>query len=509
MIRFYSGERCLARTEMEDFARRAASGLADMSIGRGAAVALLMVNELEMIACTQALATLGAYSVPINWRSTVDEVAYIVADAEVSAIVVHDALLPVALEAAKGRIPVISVPLPQATAESLALAAAPASADVIGWDDWIAAQSPWAGKPEPARPAIIYTSGTTGKPKGVVREAHASDAAKLAQARQQAFLWGAEDGMRTLLLAPLYHAAPAAYLRSALGAMKTDGEVHLTPRFDPETVLRIIQDARISHMWMVPTMFIRLLQLPADVRARYDVSSLRNVVHSAAPCPVDVKLKMIEWFGPVVNEFYGSTETGPLTYVTSPEYLARPGTAGRVIDGCTIAILDDDGNLLPPGTDGEIAGTNSAFANFTYRNRQGDRDSLNTGGLIRSGDIGCIDDDGYLFVKDRKKDMVISGGSNIYPAEIESVLLALSNIADGAVFGVPHPVYGESLMAAVTLQRPEPGAPDRLRADLAKVLSPDKLPRKVLVVEDFPRDPSGKVFKHKLRKMVAESNEIA
>ncbi|KGB80782.1 hypothetical protein JT55_17035 [Rhodovulum sp. NI22] len=512
MIQFYSGDRKLDQSEMADLSLRAASGLSAISIGQGDAVALLMVNELEMIACTQALATLGAYSVPLNWRSTADEVSYILGDAEVRAIVVHDVLLPVAVEAAKGRIPVISVSLPEATAEPLSLAAASTldtDAGVIDWTDWIAGQTPWTGKPEPARPAIIYTSGTTGKPKGVVREAHGSDAAKAAQARQQAFLWGAEDGMRTLLLAPLYHAAPAAYLRTALMTMKTEGEVHLTPRFDPEAVLKTIQEARISHMWMVPTMFIRLLQLPEEVRTRYDLSSLRNVVHSAAPCPVDVKLKMIEWFGPVINEFYGSTETGPLTYVTSQEYLDHPGTAGRVIEGCRIAILDDDDTPLPAGSDGEIAGANSAFANFTYRNRQDDRDSLNTGDLIRSGDIGCIDEDGFLFVKDRKKDMVISGGSNIYPAEIEAVLLALPNIVDGAVFGVPHPVFGESLMAAVTLQQPEPGAADRLHAELAKVLSPDKLPRQVLVIEDFPRDPSGKVFKHKLRKMVIDSAENA
>lgn len=164
MIRFFSGDRNLDQMDMEDLVLRAASGLSGMSIGQGSAVALLMVNELEMIACTQALATLGAYSVPLNWRSTADEVAYILADAGVQAIIVHDALLPVALEAAKGQIPVISVPLPQATAEPLSLAAAPAAAGVIGWDEWIAVQTPWTGTPRPARPAIIYTSGTTGNP---------------------------------------------------------------------------------------------------------------------------------------------------------------------------------------------------------------------------------------------------------------------------------------------------------------------------------------------------------
>lgn len=510
MITYFSGQRGFTQPQMDTLARQAAGGFAALGIVSGDAVALLMANEIEMIACSQALSILGAYSVPINWHSTPHEIGYILADSDVKALVAHAPLAATAVAAAAGQIPVVSVPLPDETARDLSLDAAVAPVEgTIDWAGWIAAQAPWDGAPQPARPAIIYTSGTTGKPKGVMRDSHASAEALAAQARNLALVWGAEDGMRTLILAPLYHSAPSAYLRSAIGAMTTGGDIRLIAKFEPEAVLQAIERDRITHMWMVPTMFIRLLQLPAEVRAKYDVSSLRNIIHSAAPCPLDVKLQMIDWFGPVINEFYGQTETGPLTYVSATEFLTRPGTAGRVMEGCRIAILDDAGAILPAGREGEIAGANETYARFTYRNRQDERDGLDAGGLILTGDIGYIDADGYLFVKDRKKDMVISGGVNIYPAEIEDVLLRLDNVSDGAVFGVPHPVFGETIMAAVTLRAPEPAAPERLRAELQKLLSGSKVPREILVIEDFPRDASGKVYKHKLRKMVTEGSVAA
>ena len=261
--------------------------------------------------------------------------------------------------------------------------------------------------------------------------------------------------MRTLLVAPLYHSAPTAYIRSAMGAARTGGEIHFLPKFDAETALAMISEHRITHMWMVPTMFIKLLALPDEVRAKYDVSSIRNIVHSGAPCPIGVKLRMIEWFGPVINEFYGSTETGPVTYAGAEDYLAHPGTAGRVLDLCRIEIVDADGNILPRGEIGEIAAANTTYPDFTYRNRDSERNDLDVAGLIRSGDIGLIDADGFLFLKDRKKDMVISGGVNLYPAEVEDVLLQLDNVRDGAVFGLPDEVFGERLVAAVSLHHPE------------------------------------------------------
>ena len=509
-MRYISGGRSLEQADLDDLARRIASGLAERGVGDGDAVGLLLVNEIEVIVCWQALSLIGAYAVPINWRSTPSEVSYIAADAGLKAIVAHDAVRQVAREALAGQGGVVvSVPLPAQTAAALSLPAGerPHDEAYVDWDTWLSAQVPWSGDPQPARPAVIYTSGTTGKPKGVMRSAHLSAEARELQARNVAPVWGSEDHMRTLLLAPLYHSAPSAYIRSAIAAAKTDGEIHMQPRFDAETVLRTIESARITHLWMVPTMFVRLLQLPAEVRERFDVSSLRNIVHSGAPCPVDVKTRMIEWFGPVINEFYGSTETGPVTYATSADYLKRPGTVGRALEACRVEIVDADGRPLPPNTPGEIAAANGTYADFTYRHREADREQLDAGGLLRTGDIGVLDEDGYLFIKDRLKDMVISGGVKVYPAEVEEVLLQLPNVQDAAVFGLPDEVYGERLAAAVSLGSAEPGAADRIRADLRERLASVKVPRTVFVLDDFPRADNGKVSKARLRQLVTTTGD--
>ena len=503
-MRYVSSSRSFDQHGVDEMAARAATGLADLGVGDGDAVGLLMVNEIEVLACTSALALLGAHPVPIGWHSTPAEVAYITGDAQLAALLCHDVLAPVATEAVGDTTPLVVVPLPAETAAAMRYPAVPSGGAQAAarWEDWQQTCSPWSGPPRPSRPSIIYTSGTTGKPKGVLRQPHDSDEARAMQARSLAEVWGAEPGMRTLVMAPLYHSAPAAYVRAAMAAGGEDGELHFLPRFDAETALRMIQEHRISHMWMVPTMFIKLLQLPDEVRSSYDVSSVGNIIHSGAPCPVGIKHRMIEWLGPVVNEFYGSTEVGPVTYATSADWLARPGTVGQVLEGCSVATLDDAGRPNPPGVVGEIAAANSTYASFTYHNRQHERDELDAdGGLILTGDIGVLDEDGHLFLKDRKKDLVISGGVNLYPAEVEDVLLQLDNVRDGAAFGVPDEVFGERLVAAVALVSPEPGAPERLRTELAVRLSGTKVPREIHVIEDFPRSAAGKVAKNALRAL--------
>ena len=503
-MRFISLERSFDQAEFDDTARRAAQGLERLGVQEGDAVGLLMVNEIEFLVLTEALALLGAYPVPIGWHNTADEVGFVVRDAELRVLVCHDVLARTAVAAVPPDVVLVVVPLPGPTAEAMRME--PPAADVdrehVAWEPWLADQLPWAGEPRAARPAIVYTSGTTGKPKGVVREAHLTSEAREQQARMVSRVWGAEPGMRTLLMAPLYHSAPAAYVRAAMALNRDQGELHLMPRFDAEGALRTIERAQITSIWAVPTMFVKLLQLPPEVRRRYDVSSLSNVVHSGAPCPVQVKLDMIEWFGPVINEFYGSTEVGPITYATSADYQARPGTVGRVLDGCRVAIVGDGGALLPPGTTGEVAAVNSTYARFTYRNRDSERDELDFEDLVLTGDVGLLDEDGYLFLKDRKKDMVISGGVNLYPAEIEDVLLQLANVRDGAAFGIPDEVFGERMVAAVALVEAEPDAPARIERELRERLSPTKVPKRIFIVEEFPRTAAGKVAKHLLRAAV-------
>jgi long-chain acyl-CoA synthetase len=252
-------------------------------------------------------------------------------------------------------------------------------------------------------------------------------------------------------------------------------------------------------MFMVPTMFIRLLKLSAATRARFDVSSLRFVIHAAAPCPNDVKRAMIDWWGPVINEFYGSTESGAVTLATSADTLARPGTVGRAVEGAEVRILDDAGRSLPAGQVGEIFTRVAELPDFTYHNRPEERAKVDRDGFITSGDVGYLDKDGYLFLCDRKRDMVISGGVNIYPAEIEAVLHGAPGVQDCAVFGIPDPEFGEKLMAIVEPLEGSDLHTEDLSAFLRLRLADYKVPRIIEIGRDLPREDSGKIFKRKLR----------
>jgi long-chain acyl-CoA synthetase len=263
--------------------------------------------------------------------------------------------------------------------------------------------------------------------------------------------------------------------------------------------LRLIEAERIDTIFMVPTMFIRLVKLPEVVRGTYDVSSLRHVIHAAAPCPADVKRAMIAWWGPVIYEFYGSTEAGAVTFASSEDALKKPGTVGRIAPGAELRFLGENGRLLPPGEIGEIFSRIAENPEFTYQNEPDKRTEIERDGFITSGDVGYIDQDGYVFICDRKRDMVISGGVNIYPAEIEAVLHATPGVQDCAVFGIPDAEFGEALMAVV---EPQPGltldAAD-LRSRLKALLADYKVPRHIEIRSDLPREDSGKIFKRRLR----------
>jgi long-chain acyl-CoA synthetase len=273
----------------------------------------------------------------------------------------------------------------------------------------------------------------------------------------------------------------------------------LMPRFDPLGLLELIERERLDTMFMVPTMFIRLLKLPEEMRHKFDLSSLRFVMHAAAPCPHDVKQAMIEWWGPVINEFYGSTESSAVTLASSADTLRKPGTVGRAVEGAELRILDDDGRILPAGEVGEIFTRFAEMPDFTYHNKPSERAKIDRDGFITSGDVGYLDADGYLFLCDRKRDMVISGGVNIYPAEIEAVLHAMPGVKDCAVFGIPDAEFGERLMAVV---EPADGialSAQGVQAYLRKHLADYKVPRAIEIGRDLPREDSGKIFKRRLR----------
>jgi long-chain acyl-CoA synthetase len=342
---------------------------------------------------------------------------------------------------------------------------------------------------------MIYTSGTTGHPKGVRRNAPTSEQT-IAAERLRALIYGLKPSVRALLPGPLYHSAPNSFgLRSG----RLGGALALMPRFDPEEFLRLIEAERIDTIFMVPTMFIRLLKLPEAVSQKYDTSSLRHVVHAAAPCPAEVKRAMIAWWGPVISEYYGSTESGALTFASSEDALKRPGTVGKILDGVELRFLGEDGAPLPQGEIGEIYSRVADNPDFTYHNKPEKRSEIERDGFITSGDVGYIDEDGYVFICDRKRDMVISGGVNIYPAEIEAALHAVPGVHDCAVFGIPDDEFGEALMAVVEPQAGLTLDVADIRAQLKTSLAGYKVPKHLEILKNLPREDSGKIFKRRLR----------
>ena len=487
-----SGVRCGSRfsTYPDLFGRalRASRGLHELGIGGGDRVALLLRNSLEFLEASIATVPLGASAVPLNWHWRGDEIAYVLSDSGAKALVVHADLWPAIAPSVPDGIAVIVVPTAEGPVED-----PPAGA--LLWPEWLAGHEPWAQAPETGPASIIYTSGTTGRPKGVVRAQPTESQREQAQA-MLAEIFKLAPQERTVIPAPMYHTAPNVY---ALAAAIRGMDMTIMTNFDAEEFLRIVADHRVTVVQMVPTMFVRLLALPGQVRSRYDLSSLRWVVHAAAPCPPDVKLAMIEWLGPIVGEYYGGTETGPVTFCTSEEWLAHPGTVGRPLERAVVKVLDADGNELPAGQSGEIYMWLDVWPDFSYAGDEEKRRSVERDGLVSCGDIGYLDADGYLYLNDRRSDMVISGGVNIYPAEIEACLLAMPGVRDCAVFGVPDDEFGEALAAYIELQDGAQLSGDSVRAHVRSRLAAYKTPRLVEFRDSLPREDSGKIFKRRLR----------
>jgi long-chain acyl-CoA synthetase len=493
-----SGDRSLDAAAFDERVLRAASGLVALGVRQGDCVALLLRNDFAFLEASLAAVRIGAYAVPINWHFKGDEVAYILGDCGAKVLVAHaDMLAGVVGSIAPGvTVLVVETPPEIALAYGVTRDLTPALTGLPQWSAWLAEFAPWQGPPLPQPASMIYTSGTTGRPKGVRRQPMTADLeARMGDYRER--VYGLKPGVRTMIPGPLYHSAPNSF---ALRAARVASIIALMPRFDPETFLALVEKHRIESMFMVPTMFVRLLKLPAEVRSRYDLSSLKFVMHAAAPCPPEVKRGMIEWLGPVVHEFYGSTESGAVTVVDSHEWLARPGTVGRPIKGGEVRIYDDAGTRLRAGEIGEVYTRLEFLPEFTYHQLPGKRAEIDREGFITSGDVGYLDDGGYLFLCDRKRDMVISGGVNIYPAEIEAVLINCPGVKDCAVFGIPDGEYGEQLMAVVEPQPsiPPPAVAD-VRAYLTQHLAGYKVPKRIEFGRDLPREDSGKIFKRRLR----------
>jgi long-chain acyl-CoA synthetase len=481
------GERFATYPELFARAARAATGLHGLGVGAGDRVALLLRNSLEFLEASIATVPLGASAVPINWHWRGEEIAHVLDDSAAKVLVVHADLWPAIAE----RLP-----------DGVALVIVPGEGEherperALYWPDWLSVNEPWAEPPEASPVSIIYTSGTTGRPKGVVRTPATPQQREAVQGLiAEIFQLG--EGERTVIPAPMYHTAPNVY---ALSVATRGMDMTIMPRFDAEEFLRIVAEQRVSVVQMVPTHFVRLLALPEEVRARYDLSSLRWVVHAAAPCPPEVKRAMIDWLGPIVAEYYGGTETGPVVFCTSEEWLAHPGTVGRPLERAVVEILDEEGHKLPRGESGEVYMWLDAWPDFTYAGDEEKRRAVERDGLVSCGDIGYLDAEGYLYLNDRRSDMVISGGVNIYPAEIEASLQSLAGVRDCAVFGIPDDEFGEALAAHVELEDGAALDAEDVRAHLRANLAAYKTPRVVEFSDSLPREDSGKIFKRRLRE---------
>ncbi len=473
--------------ELEDGSNRVAQWLRACGLQPGDHVALMMENHPQFFVILWGAQRAGLIYTAISSRLTVAEAAYIIDDCAARVVVTSRAMAEVAAG------------LP------------PRCAGVLAWvmldgtiPGWASYENTLATMPaeriadETAGNDMLYSSGTTGRPKGVFVPPHdpAIDAPNplLDVSRK---LYGIDEHSIYLSPAPLYHAAP---LRFNMSVMRLGGTCVIMERFDAEDYLRLVEHHRITHTQLVPTMFVRMLKLPEDVRLRYDLSSLKCAIHAAAPCPVEVKEKIIDWWGPVIWEYYAGTEGNGMTMVHANEWLTHKGTVGRAVVG-TLRICDDAGNEVPTGEEGTVY-----FADgrpFEYHNDPAKTsDSRHPQGWTTLGDVGRVDAEGYLYLTDRKAYMIISGGVNIYPQEAENVLVMHPKVFDVAVFGVPDEEFGEQVKAVVQ-PRDMADAGPALEAELIAFcrerLAHIKCPRSVDFEEELPRHPTGKLYKRLLR----------
>jgi long-chain acyl-CoA synthetase len=467
------GGELIAPAELERRAARAAAGLERSGVGEGDVVALMLHNSPAYLEAMLACRRLGAYSCPINWHYKAQEAGHILRDSGAKVLVIEEALLAQ-----------IQPGVPDAVSI------------IRNWETWREQHPPWEGSARTPRGNMPYTSGTTGRPKGV-RRAPANEEQRRLAAELYRVALGVEPGMRAMVSAPLYHSAPNLYATQALlgGAL-----LALEPRFDAEATLAAIERHRLTNLYLVPTMYVRLLRLPPETRRRYDVSSLRFISSTGSPCAPEVKRAMIDWFGPVITETYASSETGHITFIDSHEWLRRPGSVGRALAQARVRILDENGRELPRGEMGLIYSRQPAYPDFTYSNDAAARAALERDGLWSVGDMGYLDADGYLYIADRKSDMVISGGVNIYPAEIEAALMTLPGVADCAVFGIPDAEFGEALAAAVQPNAAVNLSAQEVKDHLKEKIAGYKVPRVVTFHAMLPREDSGKIFKRLLRE---------
>lgn len=496
-IDLYLGSRETNGATFEARARRLATILREHDVGEDDAIGVLLRNDTLYIEVIEACRYVGAYYVPLNWHAAPSEVQLILQDAKAKLMIGHSDLTSAMTPAAGINLPVLAAATPDIVQKAYRVDAKIADGQV-DLDALMAEATEIETGPLRFRGMLAYTSGSTGRPKGIRREVDpdAPDTFENYKGLAAGVLQ-LTPGDRFYTAAPLYHSAPNALSSFCMAAGNVG--LYISPKFDPEQFLADIERFAITHCYIVPTMMVRLLKLPAEIREKYDVSTLRFGISTGSAWPRDVKQAMIDWFGPIFYESYGASEIGFMTLISSQDAQRKPGSVGQVLPGGSIKILDDDQNELPAGQAGSIYVYLPQFGDFTYSNTDGDLKGQRYGQHATVGDIGYLDEEDFLFISDRKKDMIISGGANIFPAEIEAALIEMPEVFDCAVFGAPDPEFGEKVIAAVQCAPGAELSADAVYAFLSSRIAKFKIPRIVDFHDELPREDSGKIFKQRLR----------
>jgi acyl-CoA synthetase (AMP-forming)/AMP-acid ligase II len=476
--------------ELNDGSNRFAQCLYAAGLRFGDHIAVLMENRPEFFEVCWAAQRSGLYYTCINWHFNADETAYILDDCDAQVLVISDRFRDVAGELLD-KMPGVKLRL--------------MVGDVVdGYDSYEETRDRYPAEPleeELEGTRMLYSSGTTGRPKGVrYKIARQRVGAQPLEMGMMTTVWGMDENAVYLSPAPLYHSAPLFYCMST---MRLGGTAIVMEQFDPEEALSYIERYHVTHSQWVPTMFVRMLKLPDDVRVRYDLSSQKVAIHAAAPCAVEVKRKMIDWWGPIIDEYYAATEGMGATFIGSADWLAHPGSVGRTMLA-PIRILDDDGNELPAGEVGTVwFEPPPNRPGFEYHKDEAKtRDSFNNQGWSTVGDMGYLDDDGYLYLTDRRTFMIVSGGVNIYPQEAENALIDHPKVYDVAVFGIPDAEMGERVHGVVQPTNWDDAGPELERELLAFVnsqLAHYKCPKAIDFEPELPREQTGKLYKRLLR----------
>jgi len=483
--------RAVTYRELDDRSNQVAQLLYDAGLRFGDHIAILMENRPEYFEVCWAAQRSGLFYTAINWHFTADEAAYIIDDCDAQVLFVSDAYRDLAAELT-ARMPNVKVRL--MVGDDL----------VDGYERYDDARDRYPAEPiaeELEGTPMLYSSGTTGRPKGIRYNLQREPVGSLpGQMLLLTAVFGMDEHCVYLSPAPLYHSAPLFYCMSV---MRLGGTVVVMEQFDPEEALRLIEQYRVTHSQWVPTMFVRMLKLPDEVRGKYDLSSHRCAIHAAAPCPTEVKLQMIDWWGPIIEEYYSATEGMGATYINSADYLTHPGSVGKTLLA-PIHIVDEEGNELPPGEVGTVYFEPAANRpGFQYHKDDAKtRESFDERGWATVGDMGYLDEEGFLYLTDRRTFMIVSGGVNIYPQEAENVLVTHPKVFDVAVFGIPDPDMGEKVHGVVQPVDWDDAGPE-LERDLLEFcrskLAHYKCPKAIDFERELPRQPTGKLYKRLLR----------